>query len=214
MVQTRNSPPQTAGALPPSLPEPGPNAHWSDSDEIAFIKYITDHKAEAGDGMKFKASFWTGAAQMMLAHSEIGGTKTSQACASKWDRVRTCPPHAYLLADMSFTRQLKKSYNVVSILKTKSGFSYDDKKGCAITIKTACSWNEYVVVSTIDPLSFYCTELLLEKQGRKPFQIEGVSALLYYPSYHAKHRERCAHFPPLVADPRGNRECAIRWSKH
>ena len=215
MVQTHNSLPQTEGALPSlSLPEAAQNAHWSESDEIMFIQYITDNKAEAGDGVKFKPLFWTGAAQMMLVHSEIGGTKMSQACSSKWDRVRTYLPHAYLLADMSFTRQLKKAYNVVSILKSKSGFPYDDKEGCKVTLKTACAWNEYIVVSTIDPLSFYFTKLLLEKQGRKPLQVEGVSALLYHPSYHAKHRKRCARFPPLAADPRGNRKCAIRWSKH
>ena len=108
MVQTCNSPPQTEGALPsPSLPEPALNAHWSENNETVFIEYITDNKAEAGDGVKFKPSFWTGAAQMMLAHSKIGGTKTSQACSSKWDKVHTCLPHAYLLADMSFTQQLK-----------------------------------------------------------------------------------------------------------
>ena len=32
-------------------------ANWELDDEIVFLDYIADHKAEAGDGMKFKASF-------------------------------------------------------------------------------------------------------------------------------------------------------------
>jgi hypothetical protein len=92
-MQTRNSsPPQ---ASPP--PEASGKAQWSEADEIALIEYITEHKAEAGDGMKFKASFWSGAAKEMVSHSALGGVKTSQGCSSKWDRVRTKLPQAILL---------------------------------------------------------------------------------------------------------------------
>ncbi|KAF8221471.1 hypothetical protein L208DRAFT_1201044, partial [Tricholoma matsutake] len=86
------------------------------------------HKAEAGDGMKFKALFWSGAAKEMVSHSVLGGMKTSQGCSSKWDR-------------------LKKSYNVVAMLKANtSGFSWSETKGLNITINEACTWNEYIVV--------------------------------------------------------------------
>jgi len=54
-----------------------------------LIEYIAEHKAEAGDGMKFKASFWSGAAKEMVSHSALGGMKTSQGCSSKWDQVHT-----------------------------------------------------------------------------------------------------------------------------
>jgi len=58
-MQSRNSsPPQTLKA--PPIPEASGKAQWSEADEIALIEYITEHKAEAGDGMKFKASFWSG----------------------------------------------------------------------------------------------------------------------------------------------------------
>ena len=70
-------------------PEASGNTQWSEADEIALIEYITEHKAEAGDGMKFKASFWSGAAKEMLLHSTLGGVKTSQGCSGKWDQVHT-----------------------------------------------------------------------------------------------------------------------------
>ena len=88
IMQTRNSPPQPPGPLP-SLPETTHNAHWSEENEIAFINYIADNKSKAGDSMKFKPSFWTDAAKEMLAHTELGGPKTSSRCAAKWDRVST-----------------------------------------------------------------------------------------------------------------------------
>jgi hypothetical protein len=81
-----SSPPQ---APPPPQAEASAKAQWSEADEIALIKYIAEHKAEAGDGTKFKLLFWTGAAKEMLSHCALGGMKTSQACSSKWDQVCT-----------------------------------------------------------------------------------------------------------------------------
>ena len=87
-MHTRNSPPQAKDKLPipPSL-EATVKASWEPSNEIAFIDYIADHKAEAGDAMKFKASFWNGAADHMKAYTTTGGPKTTAGCAAKWDRV-------------------------------------------------------------------------------------------------------------------------------
>jgi len=81
-----SSPPQ---APPPPQAEASAKAQWSKADEIVLIKYIAEHKAEAGDGMKFKASFWTGAAKEMLSHCAVGDVKMLQACSSKWDQVCT-----------------------------------------------------------------------------------------------------------------------------
>ena len=89
MIQTRNSPPQPPEPLP-SLPEITIKAQWSEADEIALIDYIANSKAKAGDGMKFKTSFWSDA-KAMLAHSESGGTKTAAGCAAKWDWVSPNP---------------------------------------------------------------------------------------------------------------------------
>ena len=65
-MQTRNSSPPQAPADNPPPAEASGKAQWSEADKIALIEYITKHKAEAGDGMKFKSSFWTGAAKMMV----------------------------------------------------------------------------------------------------------------------------------------------------
>ena len=99
LMQTRNSSPPQAPGPPeaPPPPEAPAKAQWSEADEIALIEYIAEHKAEAGDGMKFKASFWTGAAKKMLSHRALGGVKTWQSCSSKWDRVRTKLSQAVLL---------------------------------------------------------------------------------------------------------------------
>jgi hypothetical protein len=70
-----------------ALPEAPAKAQWTKADEITLINYITEHKAEARDGMKFKLLFWTGAAKEMISHSDLGGVKTPQGCLSKWDWV-------------------------------------------------------------------------------------------------------------------------------
>ena len=101
-MQIRNSSlPQAPDIVPPP-PEASVKAQWSKANEITHIEYIAEHKTKTGDGMKFKASFWTGAAKKMASHSALGGMKTAQGCSSKWDRVRnnlsqvTPPPmHIY-----------------------------------------------------------------------------------------------------------------------
>jgi len=95
-MQTCNSSPlQTLEA--PCPPEASGKAQWSEADEIMLIEYIAKHKAEAGDGMKFKALFWSGAAKEMASHSALGSMKTSQGCLSKWDQVHTTLYQAILL---------------------------------------------------------------------------------------------------------------------
>jgi hypothetical protein len=88
-MQTRSSSPLQPHEAPPlpAPPEAPAKAQWTEADEITLIDYITEHKAEAGDGMKFKSSFWTGAAKEMISHSNLGGVKTPQGCSSKWDQV-------------------------------------------------------------------------------------------------------------------------------
>ena len=104
LMQTRNSsPPQASEAPPP--PEVSAKAQWSEDDEIVLIEYVAEHKAEAGDGMKFKASFWTGAAKEMLLHCALGGVKTPQGCSSKWDRVCTKLSQAILLLTSVYPAQ-------------------------------------------------------------------------------------------------------------
>jgi hypothetical protein len=104
-MQTRNSSPPEAPESPPLPPEVSGKAQWSEADEIALIEYIAEHKAQGGDGMKFKASFWSGAAKVMLSHSVLGGVKTPQGCSSKWDRVRTKPSEAIFILTYTYPAQ-------------------------------------------------------------------------------------------------------------
>jgi hypothetical protein len=90
MIQTHSSPPQVAGELPtPIALESVVKASWTEADEVIFIQYIGDRKSEAGDGMKFKALFWTAVAATMQPLTMQGGPKTAAGCSAKWDRVRS-----------------------------------------------------------------------------------------------------------------------------
>ncbi|KAF8576347.1 hypothetical protein K439DRAFT_1279177, partial [Ramaria rubella] len=57
---------------------------WPTLDLTAFIDFLVDHKAEAGDGMSFKGPLWTCTAAYMTNHMSSGGIKTAGACRSKW----------------------------------------------------------------------------------------------------------------------------------
>ena len=61
-----------------------PRCHWTDADELAFINFLLDHKAEAGDGGSFKANIWNAAAVEMLKHTTKGGTKVAGKCKAKY----------------------------------------------------------------------------------------------------------------------------------
>jgi hypothetical protein len=88
-MQTHSSSPLQPHEAPPlpAPPEAPAKAQWTEADEITLINYITEQKAEARDRMKFKSSFWTGAAKEMILHSNLGGMKTPQGCSSKWNWV-------------------------------------------------------------------------------------------------------------------------------
>ena len=104
LMQTHNSSLLQAPEAP-HPPEVSAKAQWSEDDEIALIEYVAEHKAEAGDGMKFKVLFWTSAAKEMLLHCALGGVKTLQGCSSKWDRVCTKLSQAILLLTSVYPAQ-------------------------------------------------------------------------------------------------------------
>ena len=61
-----------------------PRCHWTDADKLAFINFLLDHKAEAGDGGSFKANMWNVAAAEMLKHTTKGDTKVAGQCKAKY----------------------------------------------------------------------------------------------------------------------------------
>jgi Myb/SANT-like DNA-binding domain len=93
-MQTRRSPDQSNNSNSddgkadgvPSTSGPGA-VQWTVGEEEILIDFLVTHKAEAGDGLNFKASFWTAAAEHMQPHTKKGGKKTADKCRSKWNRV-------------------------------------------------------------------------------------------------------------------------------
>jgi hypothetical protein len=63
-------------------------AYWSADDEIFFATFLLEHKAEAGDGANFKNKTFADAGKELDARKKKGGSKTVDACKSKWSRVR------------------------------------------------------------------------------------------------------------------------------
>jgi hypothetical protein len=92
-MQTRRSPAQSINssddgiAGTSDLPSTSVAVHWTVEEEAILIDFLVAHKAEAGDGLNFKASFWTTAAEHMRPHTKKGGIKTANKCKSKWTRV-------------------------------------------------------------------------------------------------------------------------------
>ena len=93
-MHTRSSPAQSVRSDSDSTPDNAgpepkvPAVHWSQDNEIAFIDFLIAHKAEGGDGLNFKASVWTAAAEHMRPLTTKGGPKNPDKCKAKWGRVR------------------------------------------------------------------------------------------------------------------------------
>jgi hypothetical protein len=64
------------------------HAYWSLDDEAALIKFLTQCKAEAGDGRNFPKKIWNAAAVEMAKQPNFrGGLKMPSSCSFKWNRV-------------------------------------------------------------------------------------------------------------------------------
>jgi hypothetical protein len=74
---------------PPTSTEEHAKADWTLEDIEAFIDFLIEHKAEAGDDANFKPSVWSGAASEMAKHTTKGARKSAAACKSKWAQVHT-----------------------------------------------------------------------------------------------------------------------------
>ena len=63
-------------------------SNWTEADERHLIAFLTDHKAEAGDGFSYKQSTWNAAARYMATQaSQRGAAKTAESCKNKWSQV-------------------------------------------------------------------------------------------------------------------------------
>ena len=97
IMQTRSSPTGSDSDGPSQLSaskvDLTSHVQWTEQDEAALIAFLITHKAEGGDGLNFKQSFWTAAAEHMKQHTTKGGPKVADKCKAKWARVglRTVP---------------------------------------------------------------------------------------------------------------------------
>ena len=70
------------------------HSQWCVQEEGELIDFLSNHKAEAGDGANFKQAIWTQAAtHMSTLHPNV--TFGATQCSSKWVRV-----HHYKLSHL------------------------------------------------------------------------------------------------------------------
>lgn len=62
-------------------------AVWTSAEETAFVDYLVDHKAEAGDGGNFKTTTYQRVISHIAPLHESGAIKTVKACRNKWTAV-------------------------------------------------------------------------------------------------------------------------------
>lgn len=67
--------------------DPIVNVHWTLDNKTALLHFLIDHKAEAGDGLNFKASVWNAAAAHLNPLTTKSGPKNDEKYKSKWTRV-------------------------------------------------------------------------------------------------------------------------------
>ncbi|KAI6020361.1 hypothetical protein BKA83DRAFT_4016032, partial [Pisolithus microcarpus] len=59
-------------------------AQWCDEEVKALVKFLYDHRAEAGDNGNFKSSTYHAAAEHIAPLLKDGPPKTSAAVKNKW----------------------------------------------------------------------------------------------------------------------------------
>ena len=67
------------------------SASWPDADINTLLDLAISHKALAGQGTNFWATFWNGVAAA-LANPSKGGPKTPKRCKDKYKRVSNFQP--------------------------------------------------------------------------------------------------------------------------
>ncbi|KAF9236555.1 hypothetical protein BU15DRAFT_49835, partial [Melanogaster broomeanus] len=135
-----------------------PAAIWTVDEETAFLSFLLDNKAAAGDG-GFKPVTYN-AAVVHLSEKfpmQTGGEKVPNSCKCKWT-------------------SLKKSYNAVVDIKNTSGFTWSDQFRAGIQSSSDNIWARYCKASTSHPAAkpfrhksfphFAAVEALVPRQGK------------------------------------------------
>jgi hypothetical protein len=61
--------------------------HWNETETVAFLTYVFDHKSKMGDSGTFKAATYNAAAEHISHLLTQGPVKTGKRCKTKWQTV-------------------------------------------------------------------------------------------------------------------------------
>ncbi|KAI5982140.1 hypothetical protein EDD15DRAFT_2378298 [Pisolithus albus] len=123
----RSSPKGKSKEVSERTKEGSVSASWTSNDIDFLIDQVIARRAEGGDGMNFKKSFWQSlAASDLLSNLEKGGPKTSSSCKEKWSR-------------------LKKTFEAVDhLVNFASGLTYSLELGANIGVENESVWTDYI----------------------------------------------------------------------
>lgn len=63
-------------------------ANWNNNTEtLALVDFLWEHRSEAGDGGTFKDTMFNAAADHIAKYWTTGPTKTAKRCKTKWAGV-------------------------------------------------------------------------------------------------------------------------------
>ncbi|KAI5886523.1 uncharacterized protein SCHCODRAFT_01110848 [Schizophyllum commune H4-8] len=108
----------------PSMPATSQSS-FTRNDNDKFIKYLRDHKGEAGDGGNFKKVFWHSMVPYMEQYRTRGAPKSATSLKNKWNWHRA-------------------QYKAIKLIQSPSGWgAYDEEQGAGVNADTQDSWTEF-----------------------------------------------------------------------
>ena len=123
-----------------------PQAKWTTQEEHELLAFLKQQLPATGDGVNVLKKHFRDAANCLKTVFPVqhGGEKNARSCQSKWTSVSSLISMRSRLADQLL--QLKEDYLLVAILKTNSGFDWNDDTGTKFA-KDDTTWTDFSVVS-------------------------------------------------------------------
>ncbi|KAL1721216.1 hypothetical protein EV715DRAFT_288350 [Schizophyllum commune] len=98
---------------------------FTHNDNNKFIKYLFDHRGEAGDGGNFKKAFWNTMVPYMEQYRTRGAPKSATSLKNKWNWHRA-------------------QYKAIKLIQSPSGWgAYNEERGAGVNADTQDSWTEF-----------------------------------------------------------------------
>jgi hypothetical protein len=139
----------------------GSSTHWTTEETSRLIEYLIIHRAEGGDGVNFKQTTFTGAADLLLEPPDgiakenyVVNNRDWLSCKNKWNSV--CVTTLPKLRPLITCCQCKKKHAAIVDIKSQSGFSWDDESGANIGPADAARWTAFAKVC-LRPRQYDCS---------------------------------------------------------